>query len=175
MSVDTQAVENLFPKAIAGLFDAIWNVGIDDGSLTTPRRLAYFLAQTAHETGGFQWLRELGGPNYFTRYDGRRDLGNNRPGDGYRFRGGGLLMLTGRHNFEKAEQALNLPLISKPELVETPEVAVRTATWFWTTHRCNDCADAGDFTRLTRVINGGLNGMKDRLAWLHRIEVAMDE
>ena len=173
--MNLQAIESVFPKAIAGLFEAIWTVGETDGELTTPRRLAYFLAQTAHETGGFRWLRELGGPSYFARYDGRQDLGNNRRGDGYRFRGGGLLMLTGRHNFEKAEQALNLPLISKPELVETPEVAVRTATWFWTTHRCNDCADAGDFTRLTRVINGGLNGMKDRLAWLHRIEVAMDE
>lgn len=173
--MNIQAIESVFPKAIAGLFEEIWTVGETDGSLTTPRRLAYFLAQTAHETGGFQWLREIGGPSYFARYDGRKDLGNNRRGDGYRFRGGGLLMLTGRHNFAKAEQALGVPLISKPELVETPEVAVRTATWFWTTHHCNDHADAGDFTKLTRVINGGLNGMQDRLAWLKRIEEAMDE
>ncbi len=137
------------------------------GGLTAPPlRACAFLAQIAHETGGFRHLRELGDARYLARYDGRADLGNTRPGDGARYRGRGYIMLTGRYNYRAAAEALDLPLLMEPERLETPPVAARAAVWWWNARGLNRLADAGPprFAVLTRAINGGLNGLADRRA-----------
>ncbi len=136
--------------------------------ITTALRIAHWMAQVAHETGGFQWLVELGGPEYFHKYDGRRDLGNTLPGDGYRFRGRGLIQLTGRANYTLYGKETGIDLLGDPDLAAEPANAVWTAVLYWDAHNLNQCADADDIVTITRRINGGLNGIDDRKAMLAR-------
>lgn len=133
-------------------------------SITAPVRLAAFLAQIGHESGGFVHTRELWGPTPAqNRYEGRKDLGNTQPGDGPKFRGRGLIQITGRDNYQKLKDALGVDVINNPALLEQRPLAARSAAWWWATNGCNEIADTGDFTRLTRRINGGTNGLNDRL------------
>lgn len=130
------------------------------------RRQAAFLAQVAHETGELKWLRELASGE---AYEGRIDLGNTQKGDGPRFRGRGLLHITGRANYTVCGQALGLDLISKPELLEQPVPAARSAGWFWARYkRLNSLADLERFGSITRLINGGYNGLDERIKYYLR-------
>lgn len=138
---------------------AMGEYGID-----TPKRQAAFLAQCGHETGGLQWMTELGSPDYFAKYDGRSDLGNTQPGDGYKFRGRSWIQLTGRANYEKAAGALCLDCVNNPDMISTPTYAPLIAAWFWEDHHLNELADVGNFDSITRIINGGLTNQADRLA-----------
>jgi putative chitinase len=85
------------------------------------------------------------------------------PGDGFKYRGRGLIQLTGRGNYKRASDALGADLIAKPELLGEPGLACRSAAWFWKSHGCNELADAGLFEKITKTINGGLNGYAERL------------
>lgn len=139
---------------------AMQEFGID-----TPARQAAFLAQIGHESGGLHWLVELWGPTATQlRYEVRQDLGNCQPGDGFKYRGRGLIQLTGRGNYQKAGDALGANLIDQPELLGEPQLASRSAGWYWNTHGCNELADAGEFETITRRVNGALNGYPERLA-----------
>ncbi|MFS8840414.1 glycoside hydrolase family 19 protein [Synechococcus sp. W55.2] len=143
--------------------------------ITTPLRAAHFLGQVGHETGGLRWLEEIWGPTPAQRgYEGRRDLGNTQPGDGYRFRGRGLFQLTGRANYERFARAVGQPqIIENPDLVATPYWAAQSAGWFWhvgnrTGRSLNALADRDDLRGITLVINGGLNGLEDRRLWTEK-------
>lgn len=137
-------------------------------AIDSPPRQAAFLAQIGHESGGLHYTVEIWGPTAAQRgYEGRRDLGNTEPGDGFRYRGRGLIQITGRVNYATAALALEAELLEQPELLEHPELAARSAAWFWKSHGCNELADAGRFETVTRRINGGLNGYPERLA-LHQ-------
>lgn len=134
-------------------------------SIDSPARQAAFLAQIAHESGLFIYVRELWGPTSAQQgYEGRADLGNSVPGDGFKFRGRGLIQVTGRANYAKMGAELGLDLLNHPELLEVPSNAVLSAAQYWTDHDLNQYADSGDFETLTRRINGGLNGLNDREA-----------
>ena len=133
--------------------------------INTPQRKAMFLAQVGHESGGLHWTVEIWGPTPAqSRYEGRKDLGNTRPGDGYRFRGRGLLQTTGRDNYRATGQAIGLDLWASPELLGQPEPAARSAAWFWESRGLNEIADRGDNLAATKRINGGTNGLDDRQA-----------
>lgn len=133
--------------------------------INTPQRQAMFLAQIGHESGGLHWTVEIWGPTSAqSRYEGRTDLGNTTTGDGYKFRGRGLLQTTGRYNYMSTGQALNVDLCSTPELLGQPEMAARSAAWFWKTKGLNQIADRGDNLAATKRINGGINGLADRQA-----------
>lgn len=133
--------------------------------ITTPARQAAFLAQAAHESGGFHHVREIWGPTPTQqRYEGRVDLGNTQPGDGSRYRGRGPFQVTGRANYRAAGKALGADLEAFPQLLEGAELGARAAAWFWQTRGLNELADAGDFESITRRINGGLTGYDDRAA-----------
>ena len=136
-------------------------------SIDTPQRQAAFLAQVGHESGGLHWTVELWGPTPSqTKYEGRVDLGNTHLGDGYRFRGRGLIQVTGRDNYARMGRALGVDLEADPDLLATPKLAARSAGCFWQSHGLNTYADLGEFEKLTRRINGGLNGLDDRkLLW----------
>lgn len=132
--------------------------------ISTPTRQAAFLAQVGEESGGLHWLVELWGPTATQlRYDTRYDLGNIAPGDGFKYRGRGLIQITGRANYKSAGDALGVDLIARPELLGESELACRSAGWFWKSHGCNELADAGNFEAVTKRINGGLTGYPERL------------
>lgn len=136
------------------------------GQINTRLRIAAFLAQIGHESGSLVYSKELGGPSYFAKYDGRKDLGNTQQGDGARFCGRGLIQITGRANYGRASQALfgDDQLLKNPELLEQPEWAAKSAVWYWSTRNLNALADQDRFTDITRAINGGTNGLEDRKA-----------
>lgn len=141
-------------EALPGLVEAA-----ERFEITTSSRVAHWLAQLAHESGGFVYVREIASGE---AYEGRTDLGNVRPGDGRRYRGRGWISITGRDNARAAGLALGLPLEEQPELMERPDVAGGVSGWFWATHGCNELADRGAFRAITRRINGGLNGLASR-------------
>jgi putative chitinase len=131
--------------------------------INTPERVCAALAQFAHETGGWRWLKELGGTPYFRKYDGRQDLGNTEPGDGARFRGRGYIQLTGRSNYEQMQQWFpKVPIMEQPELAQQPQYAALFSCRWWEDRGLNELADAHKFQTITRRINGGLNGYADR-------------
>lgn len=137
-------------------------------------RLAAFLAQIAHESGALRYTAELWGPTPAQqRYEGRKDLGNIRLGDGFLYRGRGLIQVTGRANYAAMSARLGVDLEAAPELLERPEWAALSAADWWAANGCNALADAGDFSALTRRINGGTNGLEDRLQRWARAKQAL--
>jgi len=98
---------------------------------------------------------------------GRKNLGNTQPGDGWKFRGRGLIQVTGRSNYTTCSQALygdqNI-LLDEPDILSEPDGAIRSACWFWNSRNINAPADREDIDTVTRLINGGTNGMEDRRA-----------
>ena len=126
-----------------------------------------FLAQIGHESGQLRYVQEIASG---AAYEGRKDLGNTDPGDGVRFKGRGLIQITGRANYAKCGEALGLDLLEHPELLELPENACRSAGWFWKSRWLNELADKGDFKLLTKRINGGFNGYADRLALFNKAQ-----
>jgi len=138
--------------------------------INTPLRLCHFLAQVGHESGGFKWIREIWGPTPAQLgYEGRKDLGNVQQGDGSKFRGRGLIQYTGRANYAELSQHLfkDGRLLDTPQLLEVPEFAVQSACHFWKSRGLNEIADTGRtkqvITLITRRINGGTNGLQDRI------------
>jgi len=150
-----------YARVRAPAFLAPLNAAMAEFGITTPARQASFLAQVGHESGQLQYVRELASG---AAYEGRKDLGNTVASDGVRFKGRGLIQVTGRANYKACGVALGLDLIAHPELLEQTVNACRSAGWFWKTHGLNELADAGDQVRVTRRINGGTNGLADRLA-----------
>lgn len=133
--------------------------------INTPQRICMFLAQIGHESGQFRYVRELASGE---AYEGREDLGNTLPGDGVRYKGRGLIQITGKRNYVLCGLALDLPLMETPELLEEPIHAVGSAGWFWYNENLNSLADLGLFKEITKKINGGYNGLADREKLLQR-------
>lgn len=105
-------------------------------------------------------------------YAGRNGNGDEASGDGWRFRGRGLLQVTGRSNYRAVGEGLAQPFVARPQLLAEPRWACRSAAWWWQSRCLNELADAGRFEDLTRAINGGLNGLEERRQlWLRAREV----
>lgn len=130
--------------------------------------LTQFLAQTAHESANFSTTKEFGDKNYFKKYDIKynpakaKELGNLRPGEGERYKGRGYIQLTGKYNYQKAGEALGLPLVQHPELAERPDVAARIAVWFWKNRVQPNVSNFHDTPQATKPINPGMKGLQDR-------------
>ncbi len=153
------------PKSRIERFLPYLNKVFDEFDINTPQRLRMFLAQIGHESGQLRYVRELASGE---AYENRKDLGNTSPGDGVRYKGRGLIQITGKSNYALVSLALGLPLLEKPELLEEDEPACRSAGWFWWKRNLNTLADQGKFELITRRINGGLNGYADRMKLYHR-------
>jgi putative chitinase len=136
-------------------------------------RAAHFLAQTCHESDQFCTTVEYGGDAYFARYDGRADLGNTEPGDGARFRGRGLIQITGRANYAAIGAKLGLDLLDNPDQAADPAISLRIACEFWKSRNLNDFADQDDALAVTWLVNGGFNGLDNRQAALARAKAAL--
>ncbi len=184
----------LCPKAskaiITGLVDNAHL--LNQAGINTPIRLRHFFARVCVETGGLRSLEE--NLNYSAKrasevwpsrfatsaaakpfanapeklaekvYGGR--LGNFKPGDGWAYRGSGLLQSTGRENFEEVEAATGLPVTANPELLRTFPGALRAATIYWTKRNINALADKNDTTGVCKTVNGGMIGLADQRTWL---------
>lgn len=155
----------------------LWADSLNDAmeawAIDTPARQAAFLAQVGHESGRLLYVRELWNPEqcpWQARYEGRADLGNTEPGDGAKYKGRGLIQITGRANYRACGQALGADYETNPTLLELPRDAALSAAWFWHSRGLNALADAGDFRMITKKINGGLNGYGDRLAVFGRAQ-----
>lgn len=134
------------------------------------RRVRYFLAQIAHESGELRWTKEFGsGAEYDTGKKAIR-LGNTpqADGDGQRYKGRGYIQITGTTNYKAVAKDLHIDCVNHPELLEQPHYALLSALWFWKKNNLNILADKDAFTELTKRINGGTNGMADRLEWLRK-------
>ncbi|MGH8422428.1 MAG: glycoside hydrolase family 19 protein, partial [Pseudomonas fluorescens] len=162
----SQQLLQILPSAgaKAGVFAPVLNTAMQRYQIVGAKRVAAFIAQIGHESGRLVYVKELWGPTPAQiKYEGRADLGNTVAGDGFKYRGRGLIQITGRANYAACGEALGLDLIKQPELLELPQHACMSAAWFWATKGLNTLADAGDFDRIARRINGGLNGQADRL------------
>ncbi|WP_122500022.1 glycoside hydrolase family 19 protein [Pseudomonas viridiflava] len=171
MSINTQQVVKILPDAgaKAGVFVPALNTAMGKYQIITRERIAAFLAQIGHESGQLRYVREIWGPtSQQLGYEGRKDLGNTLAGDGSKYRGRGLIQITGRAKYAECGEALGLDLIHHPELLEQPEHAAMSAAWYWSSRGLNSLADKGDFLLITRRINGGTNGLADRQALYDR-------
>lgn len=129
------------------------------GILDTGLRLAHFMGQCGHESGGFRYMEEIASG---VAYEGRADLGNNQAGDGKRYKGRGPIQLTGRANYRRVGQLIGIDLESHPEIVSHPSLGLLVGCVYWDGRKLNAKADADDLLGLTKAINGGTNGLEDR-------------
>ena len=175
----------------AALYDAVVAAAAEF-RFAEPRRMAMMLAQAGHETMGFLRMEESFAytaarlfsvfPRHFATvedakacaergpeaiasrvYASRMGNGPEPSGDGWAYRGRGFFMLTGRANYRAAEAALGVPLLQRPALAAEPRTAARVAGWYWAERGLSAPADRGDVERCTRLINGGVNGLPDRV------------
>ncbi len=137
----------------------------------TPLRWAHYLAQIAHESAELKYTREIASGK---EYEGRKDLGNTYKGDGVRYKGRGLIQITGRANYAAYRQYCGFDVVSNPGLLEQPLGAVRSSMWYWKTHGLNELADADNITAITRRINGGTNGLSSRKNYLTKAKRALN-
>lgn len=139
---------------------------MQSASMDTALRQAHFLAQVGHESAELRYTEEIASG---AAYEGRKDLGNTQTGDGVRFKGRGLMQLTGRTNYTAFGKFIGQDLLTHPQLVASDSrLAVDVATWFWTRHDLNTLADADDILTITHRVNGGENGLDDRKTKLAR-------
>ena len=165
MPITEQQLLRILPNAgrQAGVFVPVLNTAMSKRGIVTIARIAAFIAQVGHESGQLRYVREIWGPTaQQVGYEGRADLGNTVIGDGSKYRGRGLIQITGRANYAACGEALGLDLINQPELLEQPQHAAMSAAWFWSTKGLNTLADKGEFVKITRRVNGGVNGLEDR-------------
>jgi putative chitinase len=172
---------------------------LPDYEINTPQRIAAFIAQCAHESGGFKFLKENLNykaaslqkvfPKYFPSadiaaayankpemianrvYANRMGNGDEHSGDGYKFCGRGLIQLTGKDNYSWFAASLEISPEEASAYLETFEGAAQSACWFWETNNLNVEADAGDIKKMTKKINGGYIGLEDRI---HHYENALE-
>jgi putative chitinase len=164
----------VMPRALPDKIDRYYDplvASMKKYHITTGLRMAHFIAQIGHETGSFLWAEELADGS---AYEGRRDLGNTEPGDGKRFKGRGLIQLTGRANYMKYREVAGFDCVANPERVASDaSVAVDVACWFWDKHNLNVLADTDDVKAITKKINGGFNGLDDRVQYLFRAKAVL--
>ena len=153
-----------------GVFLPLLNRYMAESGINTGLRAAHYLGQIAHESGELRYTEELGSG---AAYEGRRDLGNIHRGDGRRFKGRGVIQLTGRANYEAYRRYCGFDVVARPELLSRPLGAVRSSCWYWRTKGLNALADDDDFIGVTRRINGGLNGYGQRLRYLRLAKEAL--
>lgn len=140
--------------------------------ITSYLREAAFLAQLSHESGELRYMEEIASG---AAYEGRKDLGNTQPGDGKRYKGRGPIQLTGRANYKKYGDLLGIDLINNPTMAATPQVGFRIAALFWQSHGLNELADQQKFETITRRINGGINGLADRIKYYERAKKVLSK
>lgn len=155
---------------IVGAISAVFAPTLESYDINTTLRIAHFMGQVTHECAGFRTTEEFASG---AAYEGRKDLGNIHTGDGKRYKGRGLIQLTGRANYAKIGQLLDLPLEDNPELAAEPAPSLQIACEYWKSRKINGPADRDDLMKATRLVNGGLNGLDDRRKYLQKAKRAL--
>lgn len=157
-------------KAIVGAISPYFADTLEQYEIDTFLRIAHFLAQVTHECAGFSTTEEFADGS---KYEGRMDLGNTQEGDGPRYKGRGLLQLTGRANYKRLGDRLFLPLEDQPKLAADPVVSLKIACEYWRDRKINAPADNDDLITVTKKVNGGDNGLEDRRNYLKKAKAAL--
>ena len=143
---------------------------LESYDITSRLRIAHFLGQTCEESAGYRTTEEFASGK---EYEGRADLGNTQKGDGPRYKGRGLLQLTGRANYADYGKALGVDLVNNPTLAAQPALSLKIACEYWKRHNINADCDRDDVQAVTRKVNGGLNGLSDRIAFTQKAKAAV--
>lgn len=171
MALTADQLRKIFTQAgqKTDLYVGPLNDAMTEFEINTKARQAAFIAQIGHESGQLRYVRELASGS---AYEGRKDLGNTMPGDGVKYKGRGLIQITGKANYVALMMALGIDCLEHPEVLEEPVNASRSAAWFWKDRGLNELADQGNFLAITKRINGGTNGLEDRQAlWAKAKEI----
>lgn len=174
MLITPEQLHEMIPQAtdkIINKYHVHLNSAMEEFHINTPIRIAAFIAQVAHESGNLVYTSELADGS---AYEYRKDLGNLRPEalavahanhstTGKFFKGHGLIQITGYDNHLACMEALGVDCVTNPRILCEPELACRSAAWFWKKHGLNELADIGQFGRITSIINGGTNGAVERI------------
>ena len=167
--VKITAAKKVSDGDIQQITDAL-NKACEPYVINTKLRKAHLLAQMSHESGGFYYKKEIWGPTGVqSSYEGRSGLGNNQPGDGEKFQGRGYIQITGRANYTNFANFVKLSLDDTIKYLETIEGAVMSAVWYWNTRNLNALADQDDIKAITKKVNGGYNGLDDRISRYSKI------
>lgn len=176
-----RAISIISPKANPAIKNAIVEnqEALEEFGINNPARLEAFLAQMSHESAGFTALVEKRSDASAERKYGAgtrvgKVLGNTQPGDGAKYKGRGIIQLTGRFNYRKFGNMLGIDLENNPDLAADPQIAIKIAAAFWQDKGLNELADKGNFKEITRRINGGYNGLADRQRRLRKIKGKLD-
>ena len=173
MTITAADIRAMSRSAAARVIDGIVDnqQAIVDGGIDTPLRLCHFMSQLAHESAHFAVTREFASG---AAYEGRASLGNTQPGDGRRFRGRGLIQTTGRANYKEATADIQKMNPSAPDFVADP-IKLEEFPWallagisYWRRRKINAAADRDDVVKVTKLINGGTNGLEDRKQYLRK-------
>lgn len=135
---------------------------MSSGGINNCARIAAFLAQIGHESGSLIYTTEIADGS---QYEGITDIGNTSPGDGVRYKGRGVIQVTGKYNYQIVSQGLGYDFVSDPEKLATVPYCIDSAVWWWNNHSLSPIADGNtqeSFDKTTRIINGGYNGKADR-------------
>ena len=138
--------------------------------INTPLRMAHYLAQIAHESGELRYTKELASGR---AYEGRKDLGNTQQGDGVKYKGRGLIQITGRANYSAYANYCGFDVVRCPELLERPLGATKSSMWVFQKFGCNELADADNLKAIRKRINGGFNGLAQCEVYLERAKKAL--
>jgi putative chitinase len=149
---------------------AVLAATLESYDITSRLRIAHFLGQTCEESAGYRTTEEFASGR---EYEGRQDLGNTQRGDGPRYKGRGLLQLTGRANYADYGKALAVDLVNNPTLAAQPALSLKIACEYWKRHDINADCDRDDAQAVTRKVNGGLNGLSDRIAFTQKAKTAV--
>lgn len=169
VNITAGQLKQLMPKlniSTANTYAKLLNKAMAEFGIDTPPKRNMFLAQIAHESGNFSWFSERS-PNgqraeeYFRKYDFRKDLGNLTPGDGFKYRGRGAIQITGRSNYAQVGKAMGVDLIERPELLETPEMAIRASAYWWKKNGLNTHSASFPFDSLGASVR--VNGVAKKL------------
>lgn len=167
-TIATSHIKLIMPNSMEARvrdFFAPLTSAMHDASITTPLRAAHFLAQIAQESGELRYTEEIASGE---AYEGRKALGNVRVGDGVKFKGRGLIQITGRSNYTLFGQSLGKDLTLDPGQISMLPLSCQSATWYWSTRNLNELADADDVRAITRKINGGYTAIDKRMEYLAR-------
>lgn len=169
-----EKLQVVMPRALPEKIDRCYEPlvkGMTKYEIDTPLRAAHFIAQIGHETASFLYMEEIADGS---RYEARTDLGNTEPGDGKRFKGRGLIQLTGRANYAAYSQDCGIDYVANPTAIATdPFACIDVACWYWHKRKINRLADKDDVKAVTKAVNGGFNGLDDRMDYLYRSKAVL--